>query len=171
LTDSGFVPAGLPAHLTSRSSRFSFQVAGGDSAQEKLLEERHKKKAAEKASKQQLRMSTNTLDDEYDEYDMDNYDMDGEEDIPMYGEEDVPMYGEEEIPMLGEEDDFGDQTMSPGMSAFDFSSLSLQVNNNPMSPISMNDDLQTPRDVNGNPIGFALSADMLPTISHMDLAC
>jgi hypothetical protein len=161
LTDSGFVPAGLPAHLTSRSSRFSFQVAGGDSAQEKLLEERHKKKAAEKASKQQLRMSTNTLDDEYDEYDMDNYDMDGEEEIPMYGEEDIPMYGEEEIPILGEKDDFGDQTMSPGMSAFDFSSLSLQVNNNPMSPISMNDDLQTPRDVNGNPIGFALSADML----------
>jgi hypothetical protein len=184
MTDSVFVPAGLPAHFTSRSSRFSFQVAGGDSAQEKLLEERHKKKAAEKASKQQLRMSTNTLDDEYDEYDMDNYDMDGEEDIPMYGEEEIPMYGEEEIPMygeddipmhgeednsmyreeeipmLGEEHDFGDQTMSPGISAFDFSSLSLQTNN-PMSPISMNDDLQTPRDVNGNPIGFALSADML----------
>jgi hypothetical protein len=158
ITDSGFVPAGLPAHLTSISSRFSFQVAGGDSAQEKLLEERHKKKAAEKASKQQLRMSTNTLDDEYDEYDMDNYDMDGEEDIPMYGEEDIPM--------LGEDDVLSDQTMSPGMSAFDFSSLSLQVNNNPLSPISMADDPQTPRDINGNPIGFALSANLLQKMQN-----
>ncbi|KAF2799271.1 hypothetical protein K505DRAFT_231444 [Melanomma pulvis-pyrius CBS 109.77] len=147
ITDSGFVPAGLPAHLTSRSSRFSFQVAGNDSAQEKLLEERHKQKAAEKASRQQVRMSTNTLDDEYDEYDMDNYDMDDGL--------------EEDIPMLGDYDGFDDETTSPRMSAFDFSSLSLQVNNHPMSPVSMVDDPQTPRDTNGNPIGFALSADML----------
>ncbi|KAF2264647.1 hypothetical protein CC78DRAFT_533010 [Lojkania enalia] len=144
-TDPSFVPAGLPAHLTSRSSRFSFQIAGNDSAQEKLLEERHKQKEAEKASKQ-VRMSTNTLEDEYDEYGMDDFDMDG-----GY---------EEEIPMIGDDDGFGGPSMSPGMGTFDFSSLSLSTNNL-MSPISMSGDLQTPRDANGNPIGFAVSEDML----------
>jgi hypothetical protein len=144
VTDPSFVPAGLPAHLTSRSSRFSFQVAGNDSTQEKILEDRHKKKAAENASKQQ-RISTNTIDDEYDEYDMDNYDMDG-----GY---------EEEIPMLGDDGDFGDDTMSPGMAAFDFSSLSMPVSNM-MNPIGMNGEAQTPLDANGNAIGFAMSHDM-----------
>ncbi|KAH7093107.1 hypothetical protein FB567DRAFT_433875 [Paraphoma chrysanthemicola] len=149
VTDPSFQPAGLPAHFTSRASRFSFQISGGsDSAQEAILEERHKQKAAEKASKQ-VRMSTNTLDDEYDEYGMDDYDMDG-----GY---------EEEIPMLGEEDDFGglgDQSMDAGITTFDFSSLSIQPNlNDPMSP--MIGQLQTPVDANGVPIGFAMSEEML----------
>jgi hypothetical protein len=109
------------------------------------LEERHKKKAAEKASKQ-ARMSTNTFDDEYDEYGMDDFDMDDGL--------------EEEIPMLGDDDGFGDDSMSPGMASFDFSSLSIS-NNNLMSPVSMNGELQTPVDANGNPIGFAMSEDML----------
>ncbi|KAF2179212.1 hypothetical protein K469DRAFT_716484 [Zopfia rhizophila CBS 207.26] len=143
VTDPSFTPAGLPAHLTSRSSRFSFQIAGNDSAQEKILEERHKQKAAEKASKQ-VRNSTNTLDDEYGEYGMDMEDFDMDDGL------------EEEIPMLGD-DGFGDDGMCPGMAAFDFSSFALPVNN-PMSPVSMNGDtLQTPRDANGNAIGFALS--------------
>ncbi|KAF2116448.1 hypothetical protein BDV96DRAFT_658735 [Lophiotrema nucula] len=148
VTDPSFVPAGLPAHLTSRSSRFSFQIAGNDSAQEKLLEERHKQKAAEKASKE-VRMSTNTIEDEYDEYGMDEYDMDD---------------GgfEEEIPMLGDDDGgFGDSTMSPGMGAFDFSTLSVQTLNNPMSPVSMTEELQTPRDAFGNAIGFAMTENSL----------
>jgi hypothetical protein len=109
------------------------------------MEERHKQKAAEKASKQ-VRMSTNTLDDDYDEYGMDDYDMDDD--------------GlEEEIPMLGEDDGFGDVAMSPGIAAFDFSSLSIPLNNNPMSPVSMNGE--TPIDANGIPIGFAMSEEML----------
>ncbi|KAF2248029.1 hypothetical protein BU26DRAFT_519808 [Trematosphaeria pertusa] len=153
VTDPAFSPAGLPAHLTSRSSRFSFQIAGSDSAQEKILEERHKQKMAEKAQ-QQGRMSTNTIEDEYDEYGLDDFDMDG-----GY---------EEEIPMLGEEDEYsglGNQTMTPGMAAFDFSSLSIQPGNiNPMSPISMNGEMQTPLDANGNPIGFAMSEDMLQKV-------
>ncbi|KAF2866905.1 hypothetical protein BDV95DRAFT_598435 [Massariosphaeria phaeospora] len=149
VTDPSFSPAGLPTHLTSRASRFSFQIAGNDSAQEKVLEERHKKKAAEQASKE-VRKSTDTLDDEYDQYEMDDFDMDGG--------------FEEDIPMLGEEDDFGglgDHTLSPGIAAFDFSSSLIQPMNNLMSPMSMNNGLQTPRDANGNPIGFAMSGDML----------
>lgn len=149
VTDPSFTPAGLPAHLTSRSSRFSFQIAGNDSSQERILEERHKKKAAENASKQ-AHMSTTTLDDEYDEYAMDDYDMgDGLE---------------EEIPMIGDDDGFGDPSISPGMAAFDFSSLGIPVTNHPMSPVSLNGDLQTPRDAHGNQIGFALSEDALQRV-------
>jgi hypothetical protein len=152
MTDPSFTPAGLPAHLTSRSSRFSFQIGGGESAaQEQILEERHKVKEAEKASKKEVRVSTQSMEDDYDEYGMDDdFDMDGG-------------YEEDDIPMLGEEDEYGGlghQTMSPGMAAFDFSSLSIQPHN-PMSPVSMMGDAQTPRDINGNPIGFAMSEDML----------
>ena len=163
VTDPSFQPAGLPAHFSSRASRFSFQIPGGsDSAQEKLLEERHKVKAAEKASKQ-ARMSTNSMEDEYDEYGMDDYDMDDGLD--------------EEIPMLGEEDDFGglgDQTLDNGINAFDFSSLSMQADTRtPMSPMNPTGQFQTPIDNNGNPIGFAMSEDMLlqaqPMLHHNEL--
>lgn len=111
------------------------------------MEERHKQKAAEKASKQ-TRMSTNTLDDEYDEYGMDDYDdMDGG--------------FEEDIPMLGDEDDFGglgDQSMDAGINNFDFSSLSIQPNAaSSLSPIVPSDYMQTPVDATGNRIGYALS--------------
>ncbi|KAI4938432.1 hypothetical protein J4E85_000872 [Alternaria conjuncta] len=148
VSDPSFQPAGLPAHFSSRASRFSFQISGQtDSAQEKLLEERHKAKEAEK---KQARISTNSVEDEYEDYGMDDYDdMDGGFD--------------EEIPMLGEEDEFGgglgDQTLDSGMNTFDFSSLSLQQNkSHTASPMNQ---MQTPVDMNGNPIGFAMSQEML----------
>ncbi|KAF1845148.1 uncharacterized protein K460DRAFT_366033 [Cucurbitaria berberidis CBS 394.84] len=151
VTDPSFQPAGLPAHFSSRASRFSFQIPGGsDSTQEKLMEERHKAKEAEKAEKQ-VRMSTNTIEDDYDEYGMDDYDMDDGFD--------------EEIPMLGEEDDFGglgDQTLDSGINAFDFSTLSIQPGmNSLLSPVNPSGQLQTPVDLHGNPIGFAMSEAML----------
>jgi hypothetical protein len=148
VTDPSFQPAGLPAHFSSRASRFSFQISGGtDSAQEKLLEEKHKAKEAKKA-----RNSTNTVEDEYDEYDMDNYDdMDGGFD--------------EEIPMLGEEDEYGgglgDQTLDSEINTFDFSSLSIQPGMDGMSPMNPMGQIQTPVDWNGNPIGFAMPEEML----------
>ncbi|KAF2628718.1 hypothetical protein BU25DRAFT_409743 [Macroventuria anomochaeta] len=148
VTDPSWQPAGLPAHLSSRASRFSFQINGGsDSTQEHVMEERHRKKAAEKASKQ-AHLSTNTIEDEYDEYGMDDdFDMDGG--------------FEEEIPMLGEEDEFGvlgNQSSNDGISTFDFSTLSINPGlMNQMSPMGPNGQLQTPYDMNGNPIGFAMS--------------
>ncbi|KAF1967077.1 hypothetical protein BU23DRAFT_559631 [Bimuria novae-zelandiae CBS 107.79] len=151
VTDLSFVPAGLPKHLTSRASRFSFQIGGGESAaQEKMMEDRHIQKAAEKASKSEARMSANSMGDDYDEYGMDDdFDMDA-----GY---------EEEIPMLGEDDDFGgglgDQMLSPGMGAFDFSALSIQPNMNPLSPLGMTGGTHTPVDANGHRIGFAMSLD------------
>ncbi|EFQ87459.1 hypothetical protein CFE70_006154 [Pyrenophora teres f. teres 0-1] len=150
VTDPSFQPAGLPAHFSSRASRFSFQISGGtDSAQEKLLEERHKAKEAEK---KQARISTHSVEDEYDDYGMDDYDMDGGYD--------------EEIPMLGEEDEFGgglgDQTLDSGINAFDFSSLSMQSGmNNLMSPLNPLAQMPTPIDMNGNRIGYAMSEQMI----------
>lgn len=48
--DSTFQPGGLPKRFKSNASRFSFDMAGvGSSAQEKILEERHRQKAKDKA--------------------------------------------------------------------------------------------------------------------------
>lgn len=151
VTDPSWQPAGLPAHLSSRASRFSFQINGGsDSTQEHVMEERHRKKAAEKASKQ-AHLSTNTIEDDYDEYGMDDdFDMDGG--------------FEEEIPMLGEEDEFGglgDQSINDGISTFDFSTLSI----NPGLPSQMtfvpsSGQSHTPYVMNGNPIGYAMSGGL-----------
>ena len=48
--DSPFQPGGMPRRFTSNASRFSFDMAGvGSSAQEKILEERHRQKAKDKA--------------------------------------------------------------------------------------------------------------------------
>lgn len=152
VTDPSWQPAGLPAHFSSRASRFSFQINGGsDSTQEHVMEERHRKKAAEKASKQ-AHMSTNTIEDEYDEYGMDDdFDMDGD--------------FEEEIPMLGEEDEFaglGDRSINDGINTFDFSTLSANPSlTTQMTSVAPSGQLQTPYDVNGNPIGFAMSGGML----------
>jgi hypothetical protein len=59
--------AALPKHMTSTSSRFSFQIGGsGSSAQEKLLEEKHKE---HEATRKTTRMSI-ADEDEFD-YDFD----------------------------------------------------------------------------------------------------
>ncbi|KAL5118867.1 hypothetical protein ACEQ8H_003190 [Pleosporales sp. CAS-2024a] len=156
LNDPSFQSAGLPPHLTSRASRFSFQISGGsDSAQEAILEERHKKKEAEKASRQ-VRLSTHSVDDDdYDEYAMDDYDIHGG--------------FEEEIPMLGDQDDFsglGHQAMDAAINAFDFSSLSIHTNlHDSMDPSPSAALFQTPTDANGNRIGFAMSDEPLHSLS------
>lgn len=141
ITDPMFQPAGLPTHLSSRASRFSFQISGGsDSTQEKLLEERHKAKAAQKAS-QNTRTSTNSLADEYDEYDMDDCDMDGGYD--------------EEIPMIGEEDAFeglGNQTLDSPVEMLGFSSAqSLLHDNDDTDAPSAFKQSQQPLDRSVNP--------------------
>lgn len=91
--ETAWQPAGLPTHMNSRSSRFSFQMSGGDSsAEERLLEERHKAKAAAKvkagisATPSQMPEPDPYEEDEEDAYDYDNLD-DGsyEEEINMIG--------------------------------------------------------------------------------------
>jgi hypothetical protein len=87
---SDFQPAGLPSHMLSRASRFSFQYANTDSAaQEMLLEEKHRQKAAAKAAADLNREAeedqSEEEEDEMDYDDMDYDDMDG--DVPMVGED------------------------------------------------------------------------------------
>lgn len=74
-------PSGLPRHLKSNASRFSFDMTGMESSvQEKLLEEKHKEKEAERRAKY------GPDDEEYSDDDFDENlldDMDGlEEKIP-----------------------------------------------------------------------------------------
>ncbi len=89
--DSSFHPAGLPKHLKSDASRFSFDLAGvGSSAQEKLLEDKHRQKARQKAraSDTSDRSSDNNLriddpnEDGYNDYDAMDDDEGFEEPIP-----------------------------------------------------------------------------------------
>lgn len=95
-TDGTFQPSGLPAHMSSKASRFSFQIGESDSAaQEKLLEERHKAKAAAKAQSSAPK-AQNVDEDEYDEdmYDPDYDGYDGlEEDVPLTGVDDYDNAG------------------------------------------------------------------------------
>ena len=87
-TDTSFVPAGLPKHLKSNASRFSFDLAGvGSAAQEKLLEEKHRQKAKEKAraSAESYNMEPrDDIDDDDMDLDLDDLgdDNDFEEKIP-----------------------------------------------------------------------------------------
>ena len=96
--------SGVPKHMTSTSSRFSFIGNGDSAAQEKILEERHKQHA--------INRKTIVLDgdegqdeEQYDEYDLDA-DDDLEERIPGVNADDE---FEEEIPGItsdeGDEED------------------------------------------------------------------
>ncbi|GIK03199.1 hypothetical protein Aspvir_007268 [Aspergillus viridinutans] len=76
-------PSGLPKHFKSNASRFSFDMNGVESsAQEKLLEEKHKEKEAARRAKAQLEdREYSDVDDAYDNDLLD--DIDGlEERIP-----------------------------------------------------------------------------------------
>ena len=71
----------LPRHMTSTSSRFSFQLGNYDSsAQEKLLEEKHKQQQASK------KLAVIDADDEPEEDSYDNYDFESDDGL----EEKIP---------------------------------------------------------------------------------
>jgi hypothetical protein len=74
----------LPKHMTSTSSRFSFQLSGvGSEAQERLLEERHKQHVACQLSKADVKEHLGPDSEESDSTDTDLGDDDGlEEKIP-----------------------------------------------------------------------------------------
>ncbi|KAI9890242.1 MAG: hypothetical protein M1814_004277 [Vezdaea aestivalis] len=167
LSDPSFQPIGLPRHMTSNASRFSFDMAGvGSSAQEKLLEEKHRSKV--QARQSVASVGNESFVDDDDMYSMDDFDDDGgyEERIPGVNadaEDDGFNYDdaldeaafEEEIPLTGVVVDDDDPTLRPGMGAFDFQ-LQQKSIGSPLSPSTQeNGTIGTPRDVNGQPIGFA----------------
>lgn len=89
-TDSPFQSAGFPKRLKSNASRFSFDLAGvGSSAQEKLLEEKHRQKAKRESRESRVSGGSdisdvrNDADDDGEYSDYDDLDDDGlEERIP-----------------------------------------------------------------------------------------
>jgi hypothetical protein len=91
--------SGLPTHMSSRASRFSFQLAGKDSAaQERMLEERHKQREAARKLAEKSKQAEDDISEE-DDYDFDGMD-DFEEDVPMVGDE--WNYGDDEMGDMGD---------------------------------------------------------------------
>ena len=91
-TEPSCTPAGLPKHCKSNASRFSFDLAGvGSTAQEQLLEDKHRQKAKERKEKARASEKSATSahdegiqdEDEGSDFDDDMMDDDGlEEKIP-----------------------------------------------------------------------------------------
>ncbi|KAK2762385.1 hypothetical protein FQN53_007568 [Emmonsiellopsis sp. PD_33] len=167
--DPSFQPSGLPRHLTSNASRFSFDMAGGDSSsQEKLMEEKHKQKEEARRAKAQLEGTNDSDSDDFD------YDA-------MMDDDGL----EERIPGVNAdyEDGFNDDGFSGGqVPAFRpqgnlFVPVLPTVLSNPMSPLDLNssaprspdNDQLTPLMITPNPVlglpgsGLSPSSASLPS--------
>ena len=155
--------AAIPKHMKSTSSRFSFDMIGA-AEQERLLEDRHRQKALEKkAGKNDDEEEDERLEDEFEnDYDYDNMDDDDglEERIPGVNadldEDDYPYDDlEEPIPEVGddEEDPFQFSDHGEHLGGFTFQQSSLATPMSPTSPAMVS----TPRDANGEVIGFAMT--------------
>jgi hypothetical protein len=143
--------AHLPKHMKSTSSRFSFDMIGATS-QEKLLEDRHRQKALEKKT-----TSPEPRDEasNYGDYDFDDdgvYEDDGlEERIPGVNAD-------------AEDDEFSG-SIEPSLGGFTFHSMGISAATSPMSPKSPG-MVSTPRDANGEVIGFAITKESPNLSSH-----
>ncbi|SLM39287.1 hypothetical protein LPUS_09800 [Lasallia pustulata] len=152
-TDPNFQSAGLPRHLPSNASRFSFDLAGvGSAAQEKLLEEKHRQKAAQGARKKAT-SSPSENNDDGSESDFDYMDDDGlEESIP------------------GVNTDANDEDTSSTAEALGnvhFTPSAKSTLDSPRSPDSTAlTALTTPRDSGGQSIGFAPSKESLYSLQQ-----
>jgi hypothetical protein len=169
----------VPRHMKSTSSRFSFDMVGA-AKQERLLEERHRQREAEKKTTDEPRDSRfDDLDDDSFDYDPMMDDDELEERIPGVNAdadddgydddalaEDVNEY-EEEIPGVSadieEAADFEGE-LDPDNDQENFAGFTFQRSNpasNLASPLTPG-LLQTPRDTNGVAIGFAVTKDTTP---------
>ena len=167
----------LPRHMTSNASRFSFDLSGvGSSAQEKLLEEKHKQKqAARKSIFRDVDDDASELDD-YANYGFE--DDDGlEERIPGINvdlEDDDEL--EERIPGINAdpedepEDDLKEDAppVSAGLQHFHFTPSIPSTMMSPATAESEQTSFPTPRDDQGQPIGFAFSKES-PSLKHQSL--
>jgi hypothetical protein len=147
---------GIPKHMKSNSSRFSFDMVGA-AKQEKLLEDRHRKREAEKRSStpEPESLDVENYEDE-DDYDYDNMmDDDGfEERIPGVNAD-------------AEDEGFEENVVPP---VINITGFNFQNTPEPPSPTSMSNptNLATPRDSRGDIIGFAISKS--PELgSHLSL--
>ena len=142
LSDQQFDGPGSPRRYKSNASRFSFDLAGvGSAAQEQLLEERHRQQKAKRNRSESIVSDGNEMSgDEYADYD-DMEDGDGlEERIPGVNADDEDF----ELPLVQKTTE--PSFISPNKSSFD--SALISVSTGLTSP-------GTPRDIQGQPNGFA----------------
>lgn len=164
----------IPKHMKSTSSRFSFDMIGA-AKQEKLLEERHRQRQLERRA-ESLDLGSGARDSRFDDFDDFDYDAmmddDGlEEPIPGvnadYEEEPIPgMEDDYEEPIPGvnvdydpEMDDY-DPINDPDNDQENFAGFVFE--RSPRSALTGPDSAEfasTPRDDDGNAIGFACSKD------------
>ncbi|CZR58033.1 uncharacterized protein PAC_07923 [Phialocephala subalpina] len=155
---------GIPKHMKSTSSRFSFDMIGA-AEQERLLEDRHRQKALERKAE----ADEDRLEEEFEnDFDYDGMmDDDGlEERIPGVNadlEDEDDIYADLEEPIPGVNADFEEEDEDPdpydvpqddaNLGGFTFQQSTLAT---PMSPSSPG-MVSTPRDMNGEVIGFAMT--------------
>ncbi|KAE9975094.1 hypothetical protein EG328_003448, partial [Venturia inaequalis] len=134
---SDFQSAGLPSHMHSRASRFSFQYANKDSAvQEKIMEERHREKAAAKALANQNRQAEeDQSEEEEDEMDYDDMDYDDMDD---------------DVPMVGEDWDYGSGGMAGGIGNMTLNSMPMNGMMMGMNGLNMQEAARMA--LRGNPV-------------------
>ncbi|TGJ87095.1 hypothetical protein E0Z10_g1640 [Xylaria hypoxylon] len=141
----------IPRHMKSTSSRFSFDMIGA-AEEEKLLEERHRQRQMDKLSS----VAGDRRDSRFDEFDEDAFDYDGMD----YGDD-----LEERIPGvnadLDEYEEDYEATNDPDNDQDNFAgfvfqrSASTSALTSPYGP----GVLPTPRDANGDVIGYAETGD------------
>ncbi|KAK5635112.1 hypothetical protein RRF57_010824 [Xylaria bambusicola] len=141
----------IPRHMKSTSSRFSFDMIGA-AEQEKLLEERHRQRQQDKASG----VIGDQRDSRFDEFDEDGFDYDA-----MDYDDDL----EERIPGINADfDDYEEDLEAandPDNDQDNFAGFVFQ-RSEPVSSLTSPYGpglLPTPRDANGDIIGYARTGD------------
>ena len=145
-------PTSIPKHMKSTSSRFSFDMIGA-AEEERLLEDRHRQREMGK----QTTDHTGPRDSRFDDLDDDAFDYDAmmdddglEEKIPGVN---ADLEDEDDYNVVGEEDPDDDQENFSGF-VFQRSDPSSSMT----SPHTA-EMISTPRDPEGQVIGFAMTKD------------
>lgn len=110
--------SGLPKHMKSTSSRFSFDMVGA-AKQEKALEDRHRQRAAEKGESDHF----NPRDSRFDDFDEDAFDYDAMMDDDGL-EERIPGVNADEDD--GEDEYYLEQSVDPDNDQVNFSGFPFQ---------------------------------------------
>ncbi|RYP04130.1 hypothetical protein DL765_010298 [Monosporascus sp. GIB2] len=145
------VLSSVPKHMKSTSSRFSFDMVGAAN-QEKLLEERHRQRQQDKRVDEYEDYAPR--DSRFDEFDDDAFDYDAMDDYDDGLEERIPGVNAD----FDDEEDFG-TTDDPDNDQENFAGFVFQRSDPTTTLTSPHSAgvLPTPRDANGDAIGYALT--------------
>ncbi|KAK0634408.1 hypothetical protein B0T17DRAFT_611426 [Bombardia bombarda] len=164
----GSVISSLPKHMASTSSRFSFDMIGSAN-EEKLLEDRHRKREQEKKTTD---VAPDRRDSRFDEFDEDSFDYDAMMDDDGLEERIPGVNADYEDEEEGDGEDGNEYQSDPDNDQENFAGFVFQRSNQPSaapSPYPPGELLPTPRDANGTVIGFAMTKDTTPCLPPHDL--